>query len=111
MPEGEPSTTNYLRWLSTEISGLLDMFGSVNENFATTAFEGALAMASDSVDLEAMQDAAVSSGADILPVGRDVRRAAHVVVKNWWRSFGYNYVLAAIHAKHEKVLAYLQFLF
>jgi hypothetical protein len=25
------------------------------------------------------------------------------VVKNWWHSFGYNYVLAAIHAKHEKV--------
>jgi hypothetical protein len=25
------------------------------------------------------------------------------VVKNWWRSFGYNCVLAAIGAKHEKV--------
>jgi hypothetical protein len=24
-------------------------------------------------------------------------------VKTWWRSFGYNYVMAAIRAKHEKV--------
>jgi hypothetical protein len=42
MPEGEPSSADYLRWLSTEISSLLDMFGGVNENFATTAIKGAL---------------------------------------------------------------------
>jgi hypothetical protein len=68
-------------------------------------------MVGDSFDLEAMQDAAVSSGADILPIGQDVRRAARAVVKNWWHSFGYNYVLEAIRTKHEKVLAYLYFLF
>jgi hypothetical protein len=26
---------------------------------------------------------------------------------NWWRSFGYNYVLAAIHTRHEKVPLFL----
>jgi hypothetical protein len=46
-------------------------------------------MAGNSIDLEAMRDATVSSGADILPAGQGVRRASHVVVKNWWRYFGY----------------------
>jgi hypothetical protein len=107
MHEGEPSAVDYLQWLSIEISGLPNMFGGINENFATTAVKGALAMAGDPVDLEAMQDATVSSSADILPAGQDVRRVVRAVVKNWWHSFGYNYVLATIHAKHEKVLAYL----
>jgi hypothetical protein len=40
MPEGEPSAVDDLRWLSTEISGLPDMFGGVNENFATASVEG-----------------------------------------------------------------------
>jgi hypothetical protein len=57
--------------------------------------------------LEAMRDGAVSSGADIMSAGRDVQRAACAVVKNYWHSFGYNYVLTTIHTKHEKVLAYL----
>jgi hypothetical protein len=86
MPKGETSTVDYLRWLSTEISGLPDMFGSINENFVTAAVEGALTMVGDSVDLEAMRDAAVSRGAKILPAGRDVRRVVRAVVKNWWRS-------------------------
>jgi hypothetical protein len=103
MPEGKPSAADYLRWLSTEIFGLPDMFGGINENFATATVEGALAMAGDFVDLEVMQDVVVSSGVDILPTGRDVRRSAHAVVKNWRRSFGYNYVLAAIRTKHAKV--------
>jgi hypothetical protein len=34
MLEGKPLTADYLRWLSTEIFGLLYMFGGVNENFA-----------------------------------------------------------------------------
>jgi hypothetical protein len=102
MPEGEPSAVDYLRWFSTMISSLPDMFGGVNAKFATATVEGALAMVGDYIDLEAMRDAALSSGADILPIGRDVRRASRVVVKNWWRSFGYNYVLAAIRANHEK---------
>jgi hypothetical protein len=51
MPEGEPSAVDNLRWLSTETSSLPDLFGGVNENFATAAIEGALAMADASVDL------------------------------------------------------------
>jgi hypothetical protein len=69
MPEGEPSVADYLRWLSTEISSLPDMFGGVNENFATAAVEGVLTMAGNFVDLEAVRDAAVSRGADVLPTG------------------------------------------
>jgi hypothetical protein len=78
------------------------MCGGVNVNFATAVVNGALAMAGDSVDLEAVHDAVVSSSADFLPTGQDVRRSVHVVVNNWWRSFGYIYVLAAIRAKNEK---------
>jgi hypothetical protein len=73
--KGEPSAVDYLRWLSTEISGISDIFGGVNENIATAVVEGALATAGDSVDLEVVQDAAVSSGAGILLAGRDVRRS------------------------------------
>jgi hypothetical protein len=40
--------------LSTEISGLPDMFCGVNENFATATVKGALTMAGDPVDLEAV---------------------------------------------------------
>jgi hypothetical protein len=69
MPEGEPSAVDYIRWLSTEISGFPDMFGGINENFATAAVEGALTMAGDFVDLEAMRDAVASSCADIWPIG------------------------------------------
>jgi hypothetical protein len=54
MFEGEPSFVDYLRLLSTEISGLPDMFGGVNENFATATVKGALTMAGDPVDLEAV---------------------------------------------------------
>jgi hypothetical protein len=103
MPEGEPSDAGYLRWLSTKISGLPNMFGDINENYATATVEGALTMAGDSIDSEVVQDATVSSGADGLPAGQDVWRSTRAVVKNWWHSFGYNYVLAAIRVKHEKV--------
>jgi hypothetical protein len=51
------------------------------------------------------------SGTDVLPAGPDIRRAARAVSKKWWRSFGYDYVLATIRAKHEEVLTCLQFLF
>jgi hypothetical protein len=104
MLEGEPSTADYLHWLSTEISGLLDMFGGVNENFITAAVEGALILASSSVDLDALQDAAAASGVDILPMEHDVCRAACAVSKKWWRSFGYNYVLDAIRARLHEVV-------
>jgi hypothetical protein len=81
------------------------MFGGVNENFITAAIEGALIMAGSSVDLDALQDAAAASGVDILPVERDVCRAARMVSKKWWHSFGYNYVLDAIHARLREVVA------
>jgi hypothetical protein len=50
----EPSAMDYLRWLLEEVSSPLEMFSGVNENFATVAIEGALAMAGDSVDLDAV---------------------------------------------------------
>jgi hypothetical protein len=109
MPEVELSVVDYLRWLSTEISGLPDMFGDVNENFVTVAVEGALVMVGDSVDLDALQSAPVESGADVLLVECDVRRAMRAVSKKWWCSFGYDYVLAVIRATHEKVLICMQF--
>jgi hypothetical protein len=82
MPEGEPSALDYLRWLSTEISGLSGMFGGVNENFVTAAVEGALVMAGDSVDLDALQSTATESGADVIPTKHHVWRATWVVSKN-----------------------------
>jgi hypothetical protein len=80
------------------------MFGGINDNFITATVEGALVMAGDSVDLDALQSTATESGADVLPVERDVQTTAWAMSKKWWCSFGYNYVLAAIHAAHEKVL-------
>jgi hypothetical protein len=104
MAAEEPSAIDYLRWLSEEVSGLPEMFSGVNENFAAVAIEGALVMAEDSVDLDAIRDAATKSGVDVLPAGPDVWRVARTVSKKW-RSFGYDYVLSAIHAKHEEVLS------
>jgi hypothetical protein len=107
MPEGEPSTADYLRWLSTEISGFPDMFGGVNTNFITSAVEGALIMAGESIDLDALQNVVAASGADLLLVDHDVCKAAYAVSKKWWWCSGYDYVLVAIRAKHEKVLVCL----
>jgi hypothetical protein len=105
----EPSVEDCLRRLSEEITGLPDMFSGVNENFATTAIEEALAMAGDSVDLDIVRGTTVKSGADVLPIGHNEQRAARAVSKKWWHSFGYDYVLVAIRANHEKVLFYLRF--
>jgi hypothetical protein len=41
----KPSPEDYLAWLFEEVSGLSDVFSGVNENFATPAIEGALALA------------------------------------------------------------------
>jgi hypothetical protein len=38
----------------------------VNKNFISAAVKGALVMAGESIDLNALQDAAAVSGADIL---------------------------------------------
>jgi hypothetical protein len=48
---------------------------------------------------------ATNSGADILPMGRGVRKAARAVSRKWWSSFGYDYVMAAIQAKLREVIA------
>jgi hypothetical protein len=61
-------------------------------------------MAGNSVDLNAIQDAAAINGADISLMERDVWKAAHVVAKNWWLSYGYDYVLSAIRTRLCKVI-------
>jgi hypothetical protein len=106
----EPSVGDYLRWLLEEISGLPDMFSGVNEYFTTAVIEGALTMASDLVDLDIVRSTAVECGANVLPTGPDVRRAVRAILKKWWHSFGYNYVLSVIRAKQREVLAYFQLL-
>jgi uncharacterized protein with HEPN domain len=105
MYEVVPSGADNIHWISTEMAGLREMFTSVNENFVSTAIEGALVMARESVDLDAFQDVAPESEPDIFPVDRNVWRAARAVSKKWWRSFGYNYVLAAIRTKLHEVTA------
>jgi chromosome segregation ATPase len=65
----EPSTEDYLNRLSEEVAGLPDMFCGVNENFATSAIEGALALAGGSIDLDAVRVAASEGGTYVLPAG------------------------------------------
>jgi hypothetical protein len=101
----EPSVEDYVNWLSEEVTGLIDMFCGVNENFATAAIEGALALASDSVDFEVMRVAASQGDADVLPARSGMRKAARAVWKKWWRSFGYDYVLSIICAQQMEVLS------
>jgi hypothetical protein len=96
MPKSEPSAVDYICWLSAEVTGLPKVFDGVNESFISVAIEGTLVMAGDSIDLAALQTVAVDRGVDILPEEQDVRRAARVILRKWWRSFGYNYVLATI---------------
>jgi hypothetical protein len=76
MPEGDPSAASYIRWLFTKVGGLPKMFAGVNENLVSAVVEGALIMAGESVDLNALQGAAAVGGADILPTEQDVRRVA-----------------------------------
>jgi hypothetical protein len=110
MPAEEPSVEDYLCWLPDEISGLPDMFNGVNENFATAAIEGALAMASDSIDLDVVRGMAAEGGAYVLPTESDAWRVAWVVSKKWWCPFSYNYVLSVIRANQEEVLVYFDVL-
>jgi hypothetical protein len=53
---------------------------------------------------------AAYSRADILLMEWNVQKAARTVLKKWWRSFGYDYVLAAIRAKLLEVTACLWFI-
>jgi hypothetical protein len=87
MFEDDSSAADYIRWLSTDVGGLLEMFPGGNENFISAAVEGGLMMAGESIDLNALQDVVAVNGADILPAERDVRTAAcgieEVVVLLW----------------------------
>jgi hypothetical protein len=107
VPAEEPYIEDYLRWLSDEVSGLPSMFSSVNENFASSAIEGALAMAEDLVDLNVVDNDAGEGGADVLPAGPAVRRATQAVSKKCWHLFGYDYVLSIIHARQEEIFVCL----
>jgi hypothetical protein len=80
----------------------------VNENFISTVVEGTLVMVQYSVDHAALQIMATDSGADILLAERDVRRATCTVSRKWWRSFGYDYVLAAIQDELHEVIVLVQ---
>jgi hypothetical protein len=52
--EGEPSVVDYVRWLATEVTCLLEVFAGVNENFISATIEGMLVIAGDSIDLAAL---------------------------------------------------------
>jgi hypothetical protein len=67
MPEGHPSATDYICWVFKEVADLPKVFAGVNENFISATVEGALLMAGDSIDLDAVVDAAATSSANILP--------------------------------------------
>jgi hypothetical protein len=109
MPEVDPSAVDYIRWILVEVGDLPKVFAGVNKIFVFATIEGALVMAGNSVDLDAIQDAVVASGANILPVKRDVWRAACAVAKNWWHSFGYDYVLDAIRTRLREVISSILF--
>jgi hypothetical protein len=82
-----------------EVTRIPGVFAVVNENFVSATVEGTLIMA----DLAALQAITADSVADILPVVQDVGKAARVMLKKWWCSFGYNFVLASIQAWFCKV--------
>jgi hypothetical protein len=81
------------------VTGLLEVIVDVNKNFVSTAVKGTLMLVAGSVNLAVLQASAADSGANILPVEWDVRRVACAMLKKWWHSFGYNYVLATIQAR------------
>jgi hypothetical protein len=65
MPEGDPSAVDYIHWILVEVGDLPKVFAGVNKIFVFATIEGALVMAGNSVDLDAIQDAVVASGANI----------------------------------------------
>jgi hypothetical protein len=60
-------------------------------------------MASDSMDLEALQTLIADNGEDFLLGARDVRRLTGVISRGWWCSFGYESALAAIQTRLREV--------
>jgi hypothetical protein len=53
---GATPSADYIRWLTSEVGCLTEVFTSVNENFASVSIEGMMTMAegADSVDLESL---------------------------------------------------------
>jgi hypothetical protein len=72
MPKSEPSIMDYIHWLSVEVIGLQEVFASVNEKFFSATVKGTFVLVGDSIDLAAMQTVLADSGADILPIKREV---------------------------------------
>jgi hypothetical protein len=68
IPNAAHSVEDHIRWLTSEVACLPEVFVSVNENFISVAVKGVLVMAGgdDSVDLESLQRVATNCGADIL---------------------------------------------
>jgi hypothetical protein len=56
-----------VRWLTTEVACLPEVFASVNENFISVAVDGVLVMANDSINLPMLQASAIDSGLDVRP--------------------------------------------
>jgi hypothetical protein len=91
----KPSAEDYLAWLSEEVSGLSDVLSGVNDNFATS-----------SIDPKAVRAAASEADTNISTAASGIQKAARAVLKKWWHSFGYDYVLSAIRAQQMKVFSY-----
>jgi hypothetical protein len=72
MPKSEPSIMDYIHWLSVEVIGLQEVFASVNEKIFSATVKGTFVLVGDSIDLAAMQTVLADSGADILPIKREV---------------------------------------
>jgi hypothetical protein len=83
MPEGEPSVADYIRWLSTEVTGLPEVIAGMNKKFVSATVEGTLMTIAGSIKLDVLQASTADSGENILPVEQDVRRAACAVSKKW----------------------------
>jgi hypothetical protein len=67
LPEGEPSATYYLRGLSAELIGHLEMLAGVIEDSISAAVKGTLVMARSYVDLGSLQTIAIDSGLIFCP--------------------------------------------
>jgi hypothetical protein len=109
MLEGYPSTVDYIRWLSVEVGDLPKVFTGMNENFVSTAFKALsqwLAILLISTPYKML----------LLPVvllfclWRGLYgRLWRAVAKNWWWSFGYDYVLDAIRTRLREVISSILF--
>jgi hypothetical protein len=56
------------------VTGLPKVFDDINKIFISATVEGTLVMAGGTVNLATLQASTIDSGANILPVERDVQR-------------------------------------